>query len=139
MKPSGIQLIGELSGCPTSILNNKDELQLILLAGIKQCGLSCLNTISHKFDPMGVTLISIIKESHIAIHTFPEAQHVSIDIFHCSTDIDPHLSLMEFLREKLQARNVNFIEIVRGERFSLKTSNFNNDKSGFDLWPCRKD
>ena len=122
MKPSGIQLIVEVSGCSTSILNNEDELKLILLAGIEHSGLSFLKLISHKFDPIGITLICIIKESHIAVHTFPEAQHASIDIYHCSTDMDPHLRLMEFLKENLQARSAKFIEIFRGERLSLKAT-----------------
>jgi S-adenosylmethionine decarboxylase proenzyme len=140
MKPSGIQLIAEFSGCSPTILNNEDELELILLDGIKRCGLFSLKIVSHKFDPVGVTLISILKESHVALHTFPEDQLASIDIFHCSTNTDSHFKLMAFLQKKLHARTAKFVEIERGERLSLKTTNCDNDSLSFrSKIPSHKD
>ncbi|MFQ5864652.1 MAG: adenosylmethionine decarboxylase [bacterium] len=86
MKTSGIQLIAEFIHCPPNLLNDENQLSLALTEGIQQCGMHQVNLTSHKFDPVGVTVISIINESHIAMHIYPEAHHASIDIFHCSSE-----------------------------------------------------
>jgi S-adenosylmethionine decarboxylase proenzyme len=79
-----------------------------------------LNIISHKFDPIGVTVISIINESHIAIHTYPEASHASIDIFHCSPESESAFRLLEFLSKKLHSKDVKFMEVSRGDKLALR-------------------
>ena len=43
-----------------------------------------LSSIKHKFDPQGITLITMLSESHISMHTWPENNSVCIDIFSCN-------------------------------------------------------
>ncbi|MEE9169005.1 MAG: adenosylmethionine decarboxylase [bacterium] len=119
MNSSGIQLIAELDGCPANLLDDEEHLKVLLIEGIENCGMFHLNTISHKYEPIGVTVISIIKESHIAIHTYPEAQHASVDIFHCSTDSKALFQLLEFLKVRLKAKTMNYMEIHRGHQLAL--------------------
>ena len=38
----------------------------------------------HKFKPQGLTVNILLKESHIAIHTWPEKKKCTIDLFTCS-------------------------------------------------------
>ena len=120
MKTSGIQIIAEFSGCPPGLLNDEKRLKSILIEGINTCGLFQLNIISHKFEPIGVTVISIINESHIAIHTYPEARHASIDIFHCSPESESAFRLLKYLSKKLQSQDVKFIEVNRGDKLALR-------------------
>ena len=121
MNISGIHLIAEVSGCPPGLLNDEEKLKSLLVDGIDKCGLSHLDIASHKFEPIGVTVIAIINESHVAIHTYPEARHASIDIFHCSTESESAVKLLNFLSKKLQSQDIKFIEINRGDKLTLKT------------------
>ncbi|MEM2707619.1 MAG: adenosylmethionine decarboxylase [Candidatus Pacearchaeota archaeon] len=38
----------------------------------------------HQFNPHGVTAFALLEESHISIHTWPEYDYLSLDIFSCS-------------------------------------------------------
>ena len=120
MNTSGIHIIAEFSGCPPDLLNDEEQLKSILIDGINKCELFQLDTISHKFEPIGVTVISIINESHVAIHTYPEARHASIDIFHCSKESESAFRLLNSLSKKLQSQDVKFIEINRGDELALR-------------------
>jgi S-adenosylmethionine decarboxylase proenzyme len=135
MKPSGIQLLAELDGCPSGLLDNEALLKKTLVRGIKTCGLHKVSLTSHKFNPIGVTVISIISESHIAIHTYPEANHASVDIFHCSTDSHRLIMLLDFLKKKLKARTVKFAKILRGRSIRVGEMNavHSSTRYGFDV------
>ncbi len=42
-----------------------------------------LGKIEHKFEPQGLSLIYMLSESHISIHTFPEKRYLALDIYTC--------------------------------------------------------
>ena len=46
-------------------------------------GASVVKTIYKKFIPQGVTVLSLLEESHISIHTWPEKGEAAVDIFTC--------------------------------------------------------
>lgn len=46
-------------------------------------GASVVRTIYKKFVPQGVTVLSLLEESHISIHTWPEKGEAAVDIFTC--------------------------------------------------------
>lgn len=119
METLGIHVAAELAGCPSDLLNDEHGLRALLGAGLRECGFLQLNCVSHQFHPIGVTVISIINESHVAIHTYPEARHASIDIFHCSTSSDSLFELLAFLKEGLRAQTCKVIEIFRGNRLHV--------------------
>ncbi len=37
----------------------------------------------HKFEPQGITVLYMLSESHISIHTFPEQYYLAFDIYTC--------------------------------------------------------
>ena len=135
MKTSGIQLVAELNGCPAYILNDENMLKQAVIDGIQAHGFHEINTFSHQFNPIGVTIVSIISESHIAIHSYPEANHASIDIFHCSDESRPLTELLSFLKDRLKAKNVKFMEIFRGKKLELSQGNAITSSSnhGFEV------
>ena len=119
MKPSGFHILAEFIHCSQDILNNRDALEELLKLGIDKYGLHLESIASHKFNPIGVTAIAIISESHVAIHTYPEAHHASIDIFTCSAESRPALELLQFFRSQLKPKTVRIMELLRG--FPLET------------------
>jgi spermidine synthase len=51
-------------------------------------GLEKVGEVEYKFEPQGVTLVFLLKESHISIHSWPEKNSACIDIFTCRNTID---------------------------------------------------
>ena len=68
----------------SNILNSLEKLEELSDKLIKICNLTKLSSIKHKFDPQGITLITMLSESHISMHTWPENNSVCIDIFSCN-------------------------------------------------------
>jgi len=42
-----------------------------------------LNKIEHQFEPQGFSVIYLLSESHLSIHTFPEKNYAAIDLYTC--------------------------------------------------------
>ncbi|MBI2578785.1 MAG: adenosylmethionine decarboxylase [Candidatus Aenigmarchaeota archaeon] len=122
MKPLGIHLISEFLGCSAGILNDEKMLEKTLKDGIKKCGMSLKSINSHQFSPLGVTVAAIIGESHILIHTYPEARHASVDIFTCSGH-EAQKRLLSFLKGKLKPKTVKSMEIRRGNTIEAGEKN----------------
>ena len=72
-----------------------------------------LNAMVHKFPVQGVTGVILLAESHIAIHTWPEHDYISIDIFTCGKKTQPYQAL-EYLKSKFSPRQVRIKEVKRG-------------------------
>ncbi len=119
MQPVGIQLLGELRDCAPELLNDAQGLERLVSAGVARCGFHQVQVTSKKFEPVGVTVIAIISESHVCIHTFPETKHASVDIFHCSGDAGPLHVLLNFLKESLGAESMQCLEINRGRKLEV--------------------
>lgn len=131
MKPFGNQLIAELTHCSNKILNNKKGLEKLLSSALKNCQIEQKRITSHQFKPIGVTVISIVSESHIAIHTYPEARHVSIDIFTCSNDHRKSHLLLKYLEKSFKAKTSRTMRIFRGNPLAIKERNWITSFSGY--------
>jgi len=116
----GLQLIGELSNCQHDLLDDADQIKELVSNGISACGFHQVSLDAQKFHPIGVTVIAIVSESHVAVHTYPEANHVSVDIFHCSTDTEQAFELMSFFEEGFKAGSLKYIEITRGINLEVR-------------------
>lgn len=46
--------------------------------------LTKVNEFVHPFSPYGITLVYVLSESHLAIHTWPERKVLHIDLVTCS-------------------------------------------------------
>ena len=58
----------------------------------KLANATVLNLISNKFEPQGVTAIALLAESHLSIHSWPEAHYSAVDIFTCGQNMKPEIS-----------------------------------------------
>ena len=84
-----------------------------LLHAIKQTNLTKLHCYSHRFQPTGVTAVVVLKESHVAIHTWPEHDYAAIDLFTCGSKEQARKACQN-LAESLKPGRVKRREIVRG-------------------------
>ena len=65
----------------------------------KAAKVEIVNISKYVFTPQGVTLLCLLKESHMSFHTFPEKGIVSFDFFTCGT-VSPNISV-EILKKEL--------------------------------------
>jgi S-adenosylmethionine decarboxylase proenzyme len=112
---SGIQLLAELHNCDASVLDDVSKLRELVCSAIETNGFNLVNVTCHHFDPAGVTVVAIISESHVCLHTFPESAHISLDVFHCGSDKQSLLRLLGELERRLMAEGVRFLLVERGK------------------------
>ena len=79
----------------------------------RSCGATLLDVRLHSFgEGAGVTGVALLAESHISIHTWPEAAYAAIDVFMCGS-LDPRLALPT-LRAAFRATSEHVQEVRRG-------------------------
>ncbi len=78
-------------------LNNIESIEPLMKQIIKLGNLNVIGEIKHQFEPMGVTFIYLLKESHLSIHTYPKNNYFAIDLYCCNPNIDftPIIILIE--------------------------------------------
>jgi len=136
MKPTGTQILAEFFDCSVNILNDPGALEAILAEGIEACNLGLVGINSHCYDPIGVTSIAVIQDSHVAIHTYPEARHASVDVFTCSRVSHKSMDLLHYLEGKLMPGTTRVVEVSRGNPIEVANTNWitdDNSSAGFDV------
>ena len=135
MKAFGSQIIAEFVNCSAPVLHHQQDLENLLATGIERYGLELKSMNSYQFEPAGVTAIAIIGASHVALHTYPEARHLSLDIFTCIPGAEGPMQLMQFLREALQPEVVRHKVLSRGRSVDVQHKDYFTDltQSGFNI------
>ena len=81
---SGKHLICDIKNIKnTNSLNNVDDLINLLKNICSQHNFDILKEVSYQFEPIGCSILFLLSESHISIHTFPEKNHMSLDLYTC--------------------------------------------------------
>ena len=109
----------ELYRCDYEKLNDESFLRCTLNNAAKIANAKVLNLVSNKFEPQGVTAIALLAESHLSIHTWPEAHYSAVDIFTCGQNMKPDLSC-KYLIEVLMAEEHLLHIINRNPPFNVQ-------------------
>jgi len=109
----GRHLLLELKDCNREIINDVEFLMHLLCETAEHIGATIVNQAFHQFSPQGVSVVVVIAESHIGIHTWPEYGYAAADIFTCGNTINPQ-DAIELLVRKLEAKESSFVELQRG-------------------------
>jgi S-adenosylmethionine decarboxylase len=81
---SGKHMICDFKGIKNNnLLNNMYQLNYVLKQICIDNEFQILNEIQYKFEPIGCSILFLLSESHLSIHTFPEKNHMSFDIYTC--------------------------------------------------------
>jgi len=98
---AGTHVLADLSGVAGELLTNPATFDALLREAARAAGATILHSHFHSFGSgQGVTGVVLLAESHISIHTWPEAGFAAADIFMCG-DCDP-LAALAVLRERLR-------------------------------------
>ena len=89
------ELIVDAYGC------RADLSDAVLMEGaarraLESVGATVVETASHRFQPHGLTLVMILKESHFIVSTWPEFETAIVNIFLCNDSMDAEQVWREF-------------------------------------------
>ncbi|MEM7654688.1 MAG: adenosylmethionine decarboxylase [Bacteroidota bacterium] len=110
----GRHILAELHGISSAVLNSVAGVEEALMDAAKQADATIIQTSFHHFSPHGVSGVVVIQESHLAIHTWPEAGYAALDIFTCGEEMDPWRAYQALL-EAWNPANAEARELLRGE------------------------
>ena len=82
-KSMGAHILLNLYGLDKKLLEKEPIVMELLDEVVDKAKLTKFGEISHQFEPVGVTGIILLGESHMSVHTWPEFNSAAIDIFSC--------------------------------------------------------
>jgi S-adenosylmethionine decarboxylase len=95
----GLHLTADLRGCAAGapLMTQPSALRAACLAAVARAGLTPVGELFHRFDPAadvdrsalgGVTGVVLLAESHLAVHTWPEIEAATLDVYVCNLGAD---------------------------------------------------
>lgn len=109
----GRHVLCEAYGCDPEVLDDRDQVENIMVQAALQAGAEVREVAFHKFAPQGVSGVVVISESHLAVHTWPEYEYAAIDVFTCGDTVDPWDAL-DYLIKHFGAKDTDSSEVKRG-------------------------
>ena len=96
------------------LLNDINKLNTLLKNICLKNNFQILNEIEKEFSPIGCSIIFLLSESHISIHTFPEKKYISFDIYTCRQydNNDEYLQIYEYMVNELDASKDSEYKII---------------------------
>jgi len=130
---NGLHLIGDLTGCrcDPQLLLDGERFRAKCLEMVAASGLTTMDATFHTFDGGGFTGTVVLAESHLAIHTWPERQGLTLDVYVCNYSADNSVKarkLFDQLVEYFQPGEVAKHEVDRGDHLLMEPL---NDTTGF--------
>ena len=116
--PVGKHCILELHGCPHDVVNDETIMREVIREASRESRSTLLQLASHRFEPHGVTVLGLLAESHISVHTWPEHGYAAVDIFTCGEATEPERAC-EFLIDRLGAEQHSIRVLPRGDAPSI--------------------
>ena len=104
---SGKHMIIDLKEIKDDILiHDLDKIKTLLDTICNKYDFSILNKSEHIFEPQGLTILYLLSESHLSVHTFPERKYIAIDLYTCRDykDNAVYEEIYDFFIERFQAK-----------------------------------
>ncbi|HEX9435172.1 MAG TPA: polyamine aminopropyltransferase [Burkholderiales bacterium] len=137
---NGLHLIGDLTGCrcdPQRLLDGAG-FRAECIAMVEASGLTTMDATFHQFEGSGFTGTVVLAESHLAIHTWPERQGLTLDVYVCNYSADNSAKarkLLDLLINYFQPTEIARHEVDRGEHLLMEPL---NDSTGFYIKATRQ-
>ncbi len=95
----GLHITADLHRCtpPRACMTYLDALRATCLCAVAAAGLVAVGELFHRFAPRpigepalatGITGVVLLAESHLAVHTWPEIEAVTLDVYVCNLGTD---------------------------------------------------
>lgn len=109
----GRHIIVDFWGVDYALLNNVDYLKQIMSEAAEKSHATVLSVSCKEFDPYGCTILILLSESHLSIHTYPEKGFAAIDCYTCGRNKDPKLAI-NYLIGLLKPKEIFTKTLTRG-------------------------
>ena len=126
----GLHIIADLYGCRNrDLLASSAKLRETCVAACKDVGLTVLGDHFYQFEGLDATQVGgatgavVFAESHLAIHTWPERDGATLDVYVCNVtcdNSDKAEKLYETLIAALQPGDVLMERVWRGKDLPVK-------------------
>ncbi|WP_276352855.1 adenosylmethionine decarboxylase [Cohnella caldifontis] len=100
-------------GIDFDTLNDAELLQSHMIEAAEACGATVLSVQAKQFEPQGATVLVMLSESHISIHTYPEKGFAAIDCYTCGETVDPQAAI-DYLVSVLKPERTYAKKLIRG-------------------------
>ena len=89
------------------LLNSIEDLKNTCKTICKAHDFTILQECEYVFTPIGCTFLFLLSESHLSIHTFPEKNYISFDLYTCRSYEDNYIytNIYYYLVDKLKAKD----------------------------------
>jgi S-adenosylmethionine decarboxylase len=112
----GKHLLAEYHGCSAAILNDQERLRALMRRGAEAAGANVVAEVYQPFAPQGISGVSVIEESHLSIHTWPERGYAAVDFYTCGDCVAERAHTVLF--EGLEAQRSELMVVHRGRHGS---------------------
>lgn len=106
---AGHEVSAVLHGIDETLLADASNLRAALLEGLAKDDFTILREADYRFTPHGYTIMVLLAESHVAIHTYPEHRSLYFNLYSCRGEGDG-MQTFEYLKAYLQATSVDVVE-----------------------------
>ena len=114
MAALGEHVLVDYHGCNPEMLDDVGYLQEAMVRTAEAIGAHIVTVEFHEFNPIGVSGVVVIAESHLTIHTWPEHGYAAVDLFTCGQNMQIDVGV-ELLQEALGATSRQTREFERGQ------------------------
>ncbi len=85
----GTHCLIDLYDCQSPQLDDVEFLEQLLRKAAAAAQAEVIGALQHRFSPHGVSVVCLLAESHISLHTWPEQAMAAADIYTCGTGCQP--------------------------------------------------
>jgi S-adenosylmethionine decarboxylase len=112
-KTFGRHVLADVWGVDFNKINDIEFLKEHMYKAAEKSGATILAMNYEVFIPYGVTILILLSESHLSIHTYPEKGFAAIDGYTCGEDVDPEVAV-DYLLSILEPERIYSSKIIRG-------------------------
>ena len=119
----GKHYLVEFVGCDPKKLKTVKVIKAVFLEAARLSGATMLGSQFHQFKPQGMSAMIFIAESHFSIHTWPERDGATLDVYVCNFTADNTSKAEEVydvLLKALKPADVMVERVMRGRDLPLK-------------------
>ncbi|MEM0345786.1 MAG: adenosylmethionine decarboxylase [Thermofilaceae archaeon] len=119
----GKHVYGNLYDVDLSVAADEEKLKRVVLEAAQLGKMRVWDLRSYSFggDKGGISVIALVVESHIAVHTWIEYRYATVDVYTCGEQSDP-FKAFEHIVKALKPRFYTFNYADRSSQPSLKTA-----------------
>lgn len=100
-------------GVDFDLLNSAEILQSHMVEAAEASGATVLSVQSKQFEPQGATVLVLLSESHLSIHTYPERGFAALDCYTCGETVDPQVAI-DYMMSVLNPQTTHAKKLIRG-------------------------